>query len=314
MSEKAPSRVNRFLRRRPVLFGMVAVVGLSALTFGLLGGHLRAPQVILGRAWPETELVSIDAIDHRQWDELLHRYVDAAGDVDYAGWKATPGDLGALDEYLNGLSRAEPSLEANRGARLAFWTNAYNAVAVRGVLREYPTKSIQDHVSRLMGFNIWRDLLLQVGTHRYSLGDIEHAVLRKMEEPRIHFAIVCGFRGCPALRKEAYDPGRLESQLRENTSRFFADPSKFSYDMEQRRFRVSPILDWYAEDFGRDEAERLKAIAPYLPDEAARDLARKPGLKLTYPAYDWSLNDQAARSAEAPLPPDAPVAEEEDSP
>jgi len=297
--------------RRPMV-AVAIVIALVVVAIGVTARGLLSGKVILGKAWPESELVSIDEVDHGRWDELLHRHVDAAGGVDYAGWKASREDMEALDTYLRDLSRANPELAATLQAKLAFWTNAYNAVTVRGILREYPTKSIRNHVSRLLGYDIWRDLLLQVGTQRYSLGEMEHAILRKMDDPRIHFAIVCGSKGCPVLRKEAYDPGRMEDQLRENASRFFADPTKFSYDPETRSFRMSPILDWYAEDFGHDDAERMKAIAPYLPDPASRDMARQPGIKLSYPDYDWGLNDQSTQTREPPLPPGAlrPPAEE----
>src|SRR5262249_21991693 len=162
------------------------------------------------------------SIEHRAWDNLLRRYVDDVGRVDYAGWKNRPGDVAALDEYLTLLSRADLRREAAGPARLAFWINAYNPLTVRGILREYPTASIQTHASGLGGYNIWRDLRLVVGDRRYSLGEIEHEVLRPLHEPRIHFAIVCASRGCPRLLNRAYTPAEVEQQLRENAQGFFA--------------------------------------------------------------------------------------------
>ena len=292
----------------------VSFLIVAALICGVAVCLFATHKVVLGRAWPASERVSIDAINHQQWDGLLNRYVDSSGDVDYGRWKATPDDLRLLNDYLESLSRADPSRESKREARLAFWTNAYNAVTVQGILREYPTPSIQDHVSHWLGFNIWRDLLLQVGAQQYSLGEIEHSILRKMDEPRIHFAIVCGSRGCPVLRKEAYEPKRMESQLQENARQFFADPTKFSYDRDRKLIQLSPILDWYAKDFGQNDEERLKKIAPYLPEDAARELSHGTDVKLTYPSYDWRLNEKASQPEEPPLPPDPPDQSEEPPP
>jgi hypothetical protein len=56
---------------------------------------------------------------------------------------------------------------------------------------------------------------------------------------------------------------------------------------------VSPILDWFGEDFGRNSAEQMRRIAPLLPDAAARQLAESGTAKVSSLDYDWSLNDQA---------------------
>lgn len=177
---------------------------------------------------------------------------------------------------------------------------------MKGILREYPTTSIQNHVDWLFGYNIWRDLLLVVGDQRYSLGAIEHDVLRRQSEPRIHFALVCASRGCPRLLNEAYTAPELEDQLEASTRAFFADPRKFSWTSGvPQEIQVSPILNWYADDFGPTEADRLRSIAAWLPDEAARARADAGQVRVRYLPYDWSLNDQATRAPE-PADPDQP--------
>ncbi|HLJ11424.1 MAG TPA: DUF547 domain-containing protein [Planctomycetaceae bacterium] len=248
--------------------------------------------------------MSIDDIDHRVWDNLLKRYVDDEGNVAYSEWKSTPADVELLDAYLAALSRADPARDASRPARLAFWVNAYNALTIRGILREYPTDSIQNHAARLWGFNIWRDLLLTVGDAAYSLGQIEHDVLRPLHEPRIHFAIVCASRGCPRLLNRAYTAWEIERQLLDNTRNFFADGQKLQFDAATGQLRVSPILKWYAGDFGESETQRLQMIAPFLPEGISRQI---PGgiLGIAYLDYDWSLNDQSTPNFAAMLPPDS---------
>ena len=239
-------------------------------------------------------------VSHRTWDELLRRYVDADGLVDYSGWKQSSEDMRRLDEYLAALSRVDEVRDATAEQRLAFWINAYNAVTVRGILREYPTTSIQNHVARVWGYNFWRDLKLIVGDRRYSLGEIEHVVLRRMNEPRIHFAIVCASRGCPRLLNEAYSAERLEEQLSRNTLAFFADPTKCSADAAQNELHLSPILDWFAADFGASTPAVLQRIANWLP-ESAQAVAQSKDVRVKYLDYDWNLNDQA--TAGPPLPP-----------
>lgn len=250
----------------------------------------KAADVLVGVNVAESQQVPLAQIDHSGWDALLRRYVDQTGMVGYRRWEASAADVQQLDDYLAHLSTT--SGHGTLAQQLAFWINAYNAVTIKGILREYPTTSIRNHTARVFGYNIWKDLKLLVGGHPYSLDQIEHQILRKRGEPRIHFAIVCASIGCPRLLAEAYLPERLEEQLATNTRAFFADPEKFRADVSQRQLSVSPILKWFAEDFGEDEASRLRWMAPWLPDESARQLARSGQARLSYLDYDWGLNDQ----------------------
>ena len=121
---------------------------------------------------------------------------------------------------------------------------------------------------------------------------MEHQILRKMNEPRIHFAIVCASRSCPKLRDEAYLPSKLSGQLEDNTKVFFSDSRNFQYDPANRRMELSKILKWFGSDFGSGESQLLSTIAGYLPTSAARNFARSGRVRVFYLDYDWELNDQ----------------------
>ena len=181
---------------QPVLAGIAAVAAVAVLTKPSDAGS----PVYLGRQ--TTGTVSLDDIDHSEWDQLLRKYVDDNGMVNYRAWHASQTDRRKLSQYLNQLSTASSGASSSRDGKLAFWINAYNAVTVHGILREYPTSSIRNHTAKLYGYNIWKDLKLQVDGSAYSLDDIEHKLLRKMGEPRIHFAIVCASIGCPIRSRQ----------------------------------------------------------------------------------------------------------------
>jgi hypothetical protein len=260
---------------------------------GLGASTLRGEKIYVGRSVPASSRVSIDRIDHRGWDALLKRYVDRDGNVNYTAWKRSTDDRRALQAYLDLLSRADSTKRADRVAVLAYWINAYNAVTIEGILRLYPTTSIRNHTAKFFGYNIWKELLLRVGGGTYSLEQIEHEVLRKMGEPRIHFALVCASRSCPPLRAEAYTSKLLAGQLAANAKTFFANRGNFRYDSGSGTFRLSSIMKWYATDFGPDTAGQLRAIAPYLPVGSAATAARRGKGRIAYLDYDWDLNDQA---------------------
>ncbi len=250
------------------------------------------PIITVGQNVPAANRVPVEKIDHSGWDALLKKYVDDRGNVDYTKWKASAADQKALDVYIVQLSTAAFPANASQADRLAFWINAYNAVTVKGILKEYPTPSIRNHTAKLYGYNIWKDLQLLVEGKAYSLEAIEHQVLRKMNEPRIHFAIVCASIGCPRLLNQAYSAEKIDEQLTLNAQAFFADRTKFVADPQSGTIQVSPILSWFAEDFGADAATQMKTIAPYVPT-SAQSLANSGRARVKYLEYDWGLNDKA---------------------
>ncbi len=274
---------------------MLVAGGLVLLVAGVVAaGWLGGSKVHVGREVSASQQVSIDRIDHRLWDWLLNRYVDDRGGVNYRAWKASREDSQLLQRYLDTLSTASISKQASKEAKLAFWINAYNAVTIKGILREYPTSSIRNHTAAIRGYNVWKDLLLGVGGEAVSLEQMEHQILRKMGEPRIHFAIVCASHSCPRLLNRAYTAENLGEQLAINTKHFFADSQNFRYDVQSRRFYLSSILKWFGEDFGSSQAARLNAISPYLPTKAAYQAAQNNTVNVSYLDYDWSLNEQEA--------------------
>lgn len=271
--------------------GLVVVGSAAYLACSGQNSQLAVSQVVSGNTSAVSKPQPLDGVDHSIWDRLLKKYVDDDGMVDYAAWHASRADREALKQYLMTLSRAQPDLPTSKEGKLAFWINAYNALTIHGILRVYPTSSIRNHTN-MFGYNIWKDLLLPVGEKQYSLEAIEHEVLRKLGEPRIHFAIVCASVGCPRLRNEAYTPERLEEQLAENTRDFFSRRRNFQADFSQRRVRVSSILDWFGEDFGPTPQKALQRLATYMPDEKTRRLISSGRFAVTFLEYDWSLNEQ----------------------
>ena len=233
--------------------------------------------------------VGFDQYDHRGFDSLLQKYVDQRGNVDYVTWQSNSQDRSILLNYLLGMKSVDTSLQASRQSEMAFWINAYNALTLEGILQLYPTKSIKDHAPDASGYNIWDDFKLPVGGQEYSLNDIEHKVLRKMGDPRIHFAIVCASKGCPQLAQRAYFAESLDQQLSNSARLFFQTPEKFSYDLQRGQLGLSPIIQWFGEDFGRTDGERLQYLSQFMPAGAAQ-LAASGSATITYLDYDWGLN------------------------
>ena len=171
---------------------------------------------------------------------------------------------------------------------MGFWINVYNILAVKVVLDHYPVKSVKDAGGVFK--SVWKISAGIVANEERTLNDIEHEILRKMNEPRTHAAIVCASVSCPDLRKEAFAADRLDSQLDDQMRTFLQNPQKGTrIDSQGNRLYLSSIFNWFEEDFAK-RGGVTSFIADYLsPDDRKTLETRKP--KIVYMDYDWGLND-----------------------
>jgi len=172
-------------------------------------------------------------IDHSDYDALLKKYVDDKGLVDYKTWKAK--DVAGLDAYLKKLADTKDEDKLSKNERLAFLINAYNAITIKSVLDRYPTDTIKD--------KIWKNQDWTVSGKKVSLDAIEHEMLRKMGEPRIHFAIVCASKGCPFLRASAFTGDKIDEQLEEQVVKAFQNPEKLKVDRAKKKVYATKLFD-----------------------------------------------------------------------
>jgi hypothetical protein len=217
------------------------------------------------------------APDVRAFDALLRANV-RAGVVDYPGFQASP----AFRAYVTGL--AKPVRFSGRSDELAYYINAYNALAIEGILAGLSPSTLLGR-ARYFKLKAW-----PLAGRDITLDDLEHKVIRPLGEPRIHFAIICASKSCPVLRSEAYAAASLDSQLDEQARVFVNDPSRNRFDKATRTARLSEIFKWFDEDFRASAGSTQKYIARYVADpEVAQGLAAD-GYRVEWIDYDWSLN------------------------
>ena len=210
---------------------------------------------------------------HYLWTQELKQWVDGSGKVDYKAWKQNPK---RLKTYLKTLEENPPQKYWSKNDSLAYFINAYNAVTVDLILTHYPLKSI-----RRLGMP-WRRKLFVLGDKKVSLGHLEHQILRKMKDPRIHFAINCASASCPKLENTAFESANVQARLEEVTKNFLNDPLKNKLDSNP--VYLSKIFFWFSSDFG-NKKEKMEFINRYSPIQVSSLT------KVKYLEYDWSLNE-----------------------
>ena len=154
-----------------------------------------------------TPQVDVSGVDHAVWDYLLKAYV-SNGLVDYDGMKKDY----LFKEYLRELGSCNPDQLQTREEKLALLCNAYNAFVINGVVSHKINDKVTNFSIGDTGFSGLKEHILAGDT--VSLDYIEHTMIRPVfREPRIHVALVCAARSCPAIRPEAYVGSRVLEQL-----------------------------------------------------------------------------------------------------
>jgi len=203
----------------------------------------------------------------------LKKNVSASGIVNYKGFKK---DAIQLQSYLDELSKNLPEKSWSKNAVLAYWINAYNAYTVKLILNNYPVKSIKDIN------NPWGKKFFTLGTTKYSLEEIEHDILRKMNEPRIHFAINCASFSCPNLLNEAYTEAKIEKQLENVAKSFVNDKTKNTIAADT--IEISEIFNWFSGDF-----KTKGSLIDFLNQYSVVKINKSA--KIKFNDYNWSLNE-----------------------
>lgn len=222
--------------------------------------------------------------DYAMLDDLLLSHVDN-GFVDYDGIALDP----RLDDFIAQLAVTAPEDLASPTEQKAFYINAYNAIAIRGILDGQSPDSWfgRSRFFKRMRFDVLGEPM--------SLEDIEHGRLRPLGDARIHFAIVCASLSCPRLSSRAYLPATLDAQLDTAAEQFLNDPTRNVFDSNRRVAYVSKIFDWFEEDFVANAGSLQNYLARYVTDQASARLLRADSFEVNYREYDWSLNGRFSR-------------------
>ncbi|WP_250657234.1 DUF547 domain-containing protein [Alkalimarinus coralli] len=218
-----------------------------------------------------------------RYDELLVNYVSAskkqrldANMVNYNKLRHEP----EFKSLVADLSRFPISEIDSNEQRIAFYLNAYNILAINMVTEHWPLKKI----SSLGGLfePVWDKPAGAIDGKSVTLGEIEHEILRKFGEPRVHFAMNCASMSCPNLRTEAYRAGHLDQQLDDQVVTFLKQDYKGSH-LKGDTLYVSKIFKWFAADFqphgGVEEFVR----------RYKQDIPEGTSIEPTL-SYNWNIN------------------------
>ncbi len=231
-----------------------------------------------------TDPIPVAQFSHQPFNAALRAHV-RNGQVDYPGLAADA----RFSAYVRDLDRINPDELGTREQRLAFWINAYNALAIQGILLgDSPFTTTGKY-----GYFVRRTY--RVGGGELNLWGLEHRLLIPLGEPRVHFAINCASWSCPTLQNRAYTAEELDERLEEAARQFVSDPGRNRFDRERKVARLSMIFKWYDDEFERAAGSVQRYVARYVDDAALAHQLEQGGYTVEYLPYDWSLNGTPLR-------------------
>ncbi len=234
---------------------------------------------------------------HSEWAALLGRFV-TNGLVDY---RTLARVQRLFESYLQRLADTDPDTFADSDDQLAFFLNAYNALAMYQVAQHYPVPSV-----KAVPYAFVRSF--PVGGRNVSLVQLHGTLVRAFGDPRVHAALCPAARGAPLLPNEPFVGTQLQQQLDDALRRLLADTERGACynDATNTLFLAAPLVrwagDWTAPHLmpraatlitGRVQSQTfLQTIAAWMPSTLAAAVhGHRPTLR-TLP-FDWTLNEQS---------------------
>lgn len=244
---------------------------------------------------------------HRQFTNELQKYV-GLDSVDYQSWRKSPASLKRYIDSLTAIKSNEYKTFSTNEKK-ALWLNAYNAMTIYLVLKNYPVKGNKkyypsDSIRQIDGF--WEDNKITIAKRTATLAQIEHNVLRRdFNDPRTHFAVVPAARGGATIDRVAFRPYGLNVWLDRKTKEYLGDLRNVHVDTKTKTVYVTQLFRWFPIDFAKSVKLEKKfppptddeIIVTYLKKFGPRALVRKlntlesKDLRVIYEPFDWALND-----------------------
>lgn len=212
-----------------------------------------------------------------QTNEFLQKNVTIEGKVDYRTLKKSPGELIYI---LDNVAKLDTKFKDKNLAK-AFWINIYNLEIIRGVVANYPLKSVNDIP------NFFSEASFIIGNQELTLNDIENVILRDLFfDPAVHFALSSASNGGSPLLNTAYLPEIVGEQIKQQAKTIINSKDYFQLNKEAKTVELPKIFEWYKKDFAINYFNEIDFINLFLDKKIDNKLIIK-----TY-NFDWSLNQK----------------------
>ena len=215
------------------------------------------------------------------WTKVLARHVDESGRIDFDALSRDHADLDRVIAFIAAVDPvSRPERFPDRQSRLAFYINAYNALAMYGVV----DAGVPESLGGLRKFTFFYLRSFTVGGKSISLYKFENEVIRPLGEERVLFALNCMVVSCPRLPRVAFSAGELDQQLDAAARAFVGETRNVWLDPAKREVWLSAIFEFYTGDFLAHAASLIAYVNGYRAAQIPADF------KVRFLAYHWTVN------------------------
>jgi len=239
-----------------------------------------------GRAQP----LLIDGNFYDKAASFYNKYV-VNGLVNYQNVQSNTKELLDLLIYIDNASQEQLKKQGPE-EQLAFYLNAYNLTVIKAVLLNYPINSPQ----AIPGFFDTQKHL--IAGEYMTLNQLENEVIHpQFKDPRTHFALNCGALSCPPLLNTAFKPNQIDQQLEDLCLKAITNPAFVALQETNNKLLLSPIFDWYFQDFGGNKQSLIEFLNTYRRKSQLKPIPTN--VSIAYKEYDWGLNEYNSSSSVA---------------
>ena len=218
------------------------------------------------------------------WSATLERFVDEHGRTDFV---SLANDTERLERFVEAIAKVSPAshpeLFPTKAHVLSYHINAYNALAMKGIIERDIPANFSSLLKRASFFKFRR---VVVGGKKTNLYDYENRVIRKLDEPRIHFVLNCMVVDCPRLPRKIFSPESLESDLQSAAVEFFNKAKHIKVSADQMTVFLSGIMKFYTKDYvaSGKKQDLVSYVNQYRSD------AIPESYRVKFLDYDWTVN------------------------
>jgi Protein of unknown function, DUF547 len=237
---------------KPLFRKLVYVVAAAMVLFAALvlwvDGHLPASVPTDAPAYAMGDLVD------------AYRCIDARGQIDLAELKKRHV---SLETFVASMAATSPDTKPEAfptvEARLAFWLNAYHALALRELMD-----------TRSKTTSGWNDLFdaVPIGGKRWTRAAIYRRALAESGDARVFLSIFTGAKGRGVLDGAPFDGDSLNPQLDDAMRRFVRRKDHFAID--GTTVKVSELFHRHQAEFlaalPEERKNVLQIVWAYLPE------------------------------------------------
>lgn len=213
-----------------------APVLLGAALLALLAGGCGSGKPVTVKP-PEGDVPSSGQFPHATFTRLLEAAVSSDGLVDYA---VVEEQKDLLDLYLGEVARispiGQPHLFPTFDDQLAYWIDAHNAAALKGVLVLGRPKDLSK-----LGSDLDR-MTFTFGGRSMTLLGVAGQIRREYPDPRPFLVLARGRRGGPPLERKGFEAKDLEERLQVASQAFVKNPRFVEWKPPSNTVRVSPVI------------------------------------------------------------------------